>query len=181
MVKFIYNLKLNFFMIEIVVIGRGGQGSVTTSKLIAIAAFYDGKESQAFPNFGVERMGAPSYAYVRISDKPIKIRSHVYAPDYIIVLDSSLVNEAIKLKKEKTKIIINSNKTTPNTITFDATKIALEVIGKPIVSTVVLGGFSKITKLVTLNSLLKAIDETFEGEIAEKNKKACKVAYNSIK
>jgi len=168
-------------VIEIVVVGRGGQGAVTTSRIISIAGFYDGKETQAFPNFGVERTGAPSYAYARIDNKKINLRSHVYNPDYIIVLDSSLMNDIIAIKKPKTKLIVDSNKKIKNAVTFDATKIALEIIGKPIANAVVLGGFAKASKLITLNSLLKAIDEVFNKEVAEKNKEACKKAYDMVK
>ena len=99
-------------MTEIRIHGRGGQGVVTASELIAIAAFYEGKESQAFPNFGVERRGAPIEAYARISDKLIKLRSQIYEPDFIIVQDDTLLGvvDLFKGIKKNTKIIINTNK-----------------------------------------------------------------------
>jgi len=74
---------------EIRVHGRGGQGAVSTGQILAIAAFHDGKESQTFPKFGVERAGAPVEAFVRISDKKINIRSQVYEPQVVIVLEPS--------------------------------------------------------------------------------------------
>ena len=80
-------------LIEIRIHGRGGQGAVTSSQVLAIAAFHSGKQSQAFPNFGVERTGAPVESFVRIDDKPINLRQHVYDPDYVIILDSSLIDD----------------------------------------------------------------------------------------
>ena len=76
---------------EIRLHGRGGQGAVTAAELIAVAAFYDGKYSQAFPNFGVERRGAPVMAYCRISETPIRLREQIYSPEYVIIQDSSLI------------------------------------------------------------------------------------------
>lgn len=170
-------------MEEIIIIGRGGQGAVTSSQLLAISAFYDGKKSQAFPAFGVERRGAPTRSFTRISKKDIKLRSQIYNPDYVLVLDSGLMNE-IDLKKVKKKVIVNSHKKFQNkkVVSVDATKIALNVFGKPIVNTAILGAFSKITKEISLNSLLKAMEERFEdkGEkIIKLNKKAVKKVYES--
>ena len=96
----------------ITIYGRGGQGAVTSSEVLAIAAFYDGKKCQAFPSFGVERRGAPVTAYARISEKPIRIRQQVYKPNYVIVLDPSLT-EAIDVSAgtdESSTILINSDK-----------------------------------------------------------------------
>ncbi|MBT7500566.1 pyruvate ferredoxin oxidoreductase, partial [Candidatus Falkowbacteria bacterium] len=78
-------------MLEIRLHGRGGQGSVTAAELIAVAAFYDGKYAQAFPNFGVERRGAPVMAFARIATDPIRLREQIYQPDYIIIQDATLV------------------------------------------------------------------------------------------
>ncbi len=77
-------------MKEIVVIGRGGQGAVTSTQVLAVAAFNDGKQCQSFPNFGIERMGAPVKSYCRIDDKPIQLREQVYNADYAIILDPTL-------------------------------------------------------------------------------------------
>ncbi len=99
-------------MKEIRIHGRGGQGSVTAAELIAVAAFEDGKWSQAFPYFGTERRGAPVTAFARISDRKIRVRSQVYEPDYVIVQDPSLlssVDVASGLKSDGL-IIVNSEK-----------------------------------------------------------------------
>ncbi len=180
-------------MIEIRIHGRGGQGAVTASQILAIAAFHEGKECQAFPNFGVERRGAPSTAFVRIDDKPIHLRSHIYTPDIVLVLDASLVDAvdvAEGLKKDGL-IIINSNKE-PSAFklskkfslrTADATSVALRIFRKDIVNTAMLGAFAKATGIVSLKSCYKGITERFHGspDLIEKNKEAIKQVYNSVK
>ncbi len=180
-------------MIEIKILGRGGQGAVTASQLLAIAAFYDGKESQAFPHFGVERRGAPSTAFTRIDDKKINLRSHVYNPDVVMILDASLM-ESINITEGLKKngiIIVNSNKK-PNELgikgnfqvhTVDATSVALEIFKSNIVNTVILGAFARVTKLVSIDSINKAIEERFKGKekIIELNKRAIKEAYEETK
>lgn len=169
--------------------GRGGQGVVTAAELIAMAAFYDGLESQAFPNFGVERTGAPIQSYARISTEKILTREQIYKPSVLIIQDSSLIdsdNTLIGINKE-TIIIINASennwpilKNRKNVFLSPATEIALEVIGKNIVNTVILGSFVKQTKLISLKSLKKAISEKFKNKgnsIIEKNIAAVEKAY----
>jgi len=173
-------------MIEIRFHGRGGQGAVTAAEILAKAAFEDGKYSQAFPFFGVERRGAPVMAFTRIDDKPIKIRYQVQNPDYVIVLDDGLLDvvDVFSGIKENTKVIINTNKEhdagKKEVYSIDATGIALDNLGVPIVNTVMLGSFSKKSGEVSLDSILKVIGETFPGKIAEKNSKAAKIAYDEI-
>jgi pyruvate ferredoxin oxidoreductase gamma subunit len=177
-------------MIEIRIHGRGGQGAVTTSQLLSIAAFDDGKQSQGFPAFGVERRGAPSNAFVRIDDKPINVRSQIYEPDVVIVLDASLFN-AIKVTeglKNKGMIVINSSKKPEEfkldsfkVFTFDATHLAMEVFGKPIVNTIMVGAYAALSGQISLDGLLKACDQRFEGDLAETNKAALKKAYEALK
>lgn len=173
-------------MIEIRFHGRGGQGAVTAAEILAKAAFEDGKYSQAFPFFGVERRGAPVMAFTRIDDKPIKIRYQVQNPDYVIVLDDGLLDvvDVFSGIKEDSKVIINTNKsheTGNNEIyNIDATGIALENLGVPIVNTVMLGSFSKKSNEVSLDSILKVIKETFPGKIGEKNSKSAEIAYEEI-
>jgi len=182
MTKFQINLKKR--MIEIRIHGRGGQGAVTTSQLLAIGAFLDGKQTQGFPAFGVERRGAPSNAFVRIDDKLINIRSQIYNPDVVLVLDASLF-QAINVTeglKEGGMILVNSTKK-PEELeignkykvhTFDATGTAMEVFKKPIVNTAIVGAYAAISGEISLDSLLKACDQRFKGEIAEKNKEIVK-------
>lgn len=179
-------------MEQIRIHGRGGQGVVTAAELIAIAAFYDGKEAQAFPNFGVERTGAPIQAFARISDEKIVTREQIYEPSVLIIQDSTLIDSVDVFQgiNSNTKIIINASENRwPNLkikskhLYFSpATEIALEIIGKNIVNTVILGAFAEFTGLVSLTSLEKAIREKFAGkkeEIIEKNIAALRRAYKS--
>ena len=170
-------------MIEIRIHGRGGQGAVTASELLAVSAFKDGKFSQAFPSFGPERTGAPVEAYCRIDDRFINIRTHVYEPDYLLVLDESLLSvvDITKGLKKNGIIIINSEKKPDlkfKTYTINATKIALDVLGRPIVNTAMLGAFAKASKLISLKSIEEAIKERFSPDLAKKNIEAIKQAYD---
>jgi len=173
-------------MIEIRFHGRGGQGAVTAAEILAKAAFEDGKYSQAFPFFGVERRGAPVMAFTRIDDEPIKVRYQVQNPDYVIVLDEGLLDvvDIFSGIKDNSKVIINSNKKhMPNeneVYYIDATGIALDNLGVPIVNTVMLGAFSKKNGNVSIDSIIKVIKETFSGKVGEKNSKAAKIAYDEI-
>ncbi len=167
--------------------GRGGQGAVTAADLLAVAAFYDGKYSQAFPFFGVERRGAPVTAFARIDDRYIRIRSQIYEPDYIVVQDPTLlevVDVAHGLKPEGMAIVNSEKKVRLNTKaevrSIDATRIALEILGAPIVNTAMLGSFAAATNLVSLGSIKKAIEKRFSEKLAAKNIKAVEVAYRGM-
>lgn len=169
-------------MIEIRIHGRGGQGAVSAAEILAMAAFRCGKYSQAFPSFGPERSGAPVESYCRIGEKPIKLRTHVYNPDFLIVLDESLLNTNGLPKGGA--IIINSkqqHRAGFRTYNIDATSIALKFFTRPVVNTVMLGAFAKATRLVTLESLEYAIKEKFSGSLAEKNINAIKMAYDEMR
>lgn len=168
-------------MIEIRIHGRGGQGAVTAAQILAVAAFYDGKYAQAFPMFGVERRGAPATSFVRIDDKPINIREQIYNPDYVIVFDPSLITLVDAKKGVKEEVLVNTNKKISGCFGQDLTDKAMKIFGRPIINTLILGMFAGRTKLVSLDSLKKAIDQTFEGDIALKNKKAVEEAYNESK
>jgi pyruvate ferredoxin oxidoreductase gamma subunit len=173
-------------MIEIRFHGRGGQGAVTAARLLAEAAFLEGKYSQAFPSFGAERRGAPVLAFTRIDDKPIRIRTQVYEPNHVVVLDPTLievVNVASGLKRGGT-IVINSKEPHKfhgvKVASIDATSIAIENLGVPITNTVLLGALVKVTKIVSLDSIIKAVQNTFKGKLAEKNVTAIKLAYERV-
>ncbi len=178
---------------EIRIHGRGGQGGVTAAELLARAAFKEGKWVQAIPFFGAERRGAPVKAFARLADEPILIRSQVYSPDYVIVLDSTLlemVDVTEGLKKDGV-ILINTMKK-PEELdikqgrlaTVDATGIALElellVAGLPVLNTTMLGAFAKATGEVKLESVLEAIRQEWLGPAGEKNAKAAALAYERL-
>lgn len=180
-------------MIELRFHGRGGQGSVIASKILAVALFKEGKHVQAFPVFGVERRGAPVAAFLRMDSKPIFIRCNVYSPDHIVVLDPTLIG-AIDLTsglKEKGSVLINSDKSPDQfpefkgfkVATVDANLIAIKYrLGsrtQPIVNTSILGAFAKFSNLVQLDSVLEAIKESIP--IApEKNAEAAHEAYENL-
>ncbi len=180
-------------MIEIRMHGRGGQGAVKASFVLAEAAFQGGKYVQAFPRFGVERRGAPVEAFTRIDDKPVQIRSQIYYPDGIIVLDPTLI-EVVDVTKGLKKggwILINSDKDPEfydfgddyKVYTVDATEIAVQNrLGSrtaPIVNTAIVGALAKITGIVTIDAVFKGIDSSIP-RFQEENKSAAKQAYDSI-
>lgn len=180
-------------MIEIKCAGRAGQGAVTFSQILAIAAFEDGKYCQAMPAFGVERRGAPSFSYTRIDEKPINLRSLICSPDVVVVLDSTLfsvIDIAEGLKKGGI-LIINTNKTQKElgiksdfrVFCVDASITATKYFGTDIVNTAMLGAFSKATGIVSLEGIYKGIEERFAGkkELVELNKKAIDEVYKKLK
>ena len=166
-------------MIEIRIHGRGGQGNVAAAELLSIAAFKDGKFSQAFPSFGAECIGAPVQAFVRIDDKKIRTREDVRTPDYLIVQDYFLIETVPVLEglKPDGLILVNADrrpeelniKTTATVETIPATEIALEIIGRPIPNAVMIGAFCSITGLVSLDAVQEAIMGKFPGKVGENN------------
>lgn len=177
-------------MEQIRIHGRGGQGVVTAAELIAIAAFHEGKEAQAFPNFGVERTGAPIQSFARISDARLVTREQIYRPTVLIIQDSTLIGtvDVFYGSTPETIVIINApenkwpelNKRFKRLYFTPATEIALRIFGQNIVNTVILGAFAKHTGLVSLDSMKKAIKEKFadKGEtIIDKNIRAITEDY----
>jgi len=177
-------------MKEVIFLGRGGQGGVIASRLLACAAFIDGKNVQAFPFFGVERRGAPVRAYARIGESPIRKRSPIEKADYVIVLDSTLLEggNMPSYLKENGSVIINtkddslerSRKGLGYIYTFDASSVAVKhrlgTENAPIVNTAILGVIAKITKLVKMESLVRAIKENMSVK-KDENVKAAREAY----
>lgn len=175
-------------MIEIRFHGRGGQGSVTSAELLALAAIGEGKYAQAFPSFGPERRGAPVVAFCRIGDQPIRIRANIYEPDIVVVLDATLlkiVNVAAGIKPDG--IVVTTSKDSPEVVketlgiknrvaAVDAVKIAMEVLGLPITNTAMLGALIRASNLVKRESFIPPLKERF-GRIAEKNIAAFERAY----
>lgn len=171
--------------------GRGGQGAVTAAELLAKAVFNEGRYVQAFGLFGAERRGAPVKAFARIDDREILIRSQIYNPDYVVVLDSGLLGiiDVTEGLKEGGLVLINTRKS-PEEIqlgrnyglaTVDATSIALElsllVAGLPVVNTAILGAFARATGEVGLESVIHVIKEEWPGKVGEKNAYAAELAF----
>jgi pyruvate ferredoxin oxidoreductase gamma subunit len=175
-------------MIEVRIHGRGGQGAVTSAELMALAAIDEGKYAQAFPSFGPERRGAPVVAFLRVSEDQIRVRSKVYQPDVVLVLDPTLLDivDVSTGLKPKGTVIINSAKNAEQLqkqygfkgrlATVDATKIALEEMKVPITNTTMVGALIRATGLIGLESIDQPLRNRF-GKIAERNKKAMQRAF----
>ncbi|KAA3610148.1 MAG: pyruvate ferredoxin oxidoreductase [Calditrichaeota bacterium] len=181
-------------MIEIRMHGRGGQGAVIACKILANALFREGKFAQSFPAFGVERRGAPVMAFTRIDNKPIHLRTEIYEPDHLIILDASLlqtIDVTIGLKPAG-KILINSGLEPSSfklpqkfdVMTIDANSIAVKhglgTRSTPIVNTAILGAFSKFTKIIGVEAIEVAIHESVPIK-KKANVLATHEAYETLK
>ncbi|MBR0350540.1 MAG: 2-oxoacid:acceptor oxidoreductase family protein [Clostridia bacterium] len=187
-------------LIEIRWHGRGGQGAKTASLLLADAAFNTGKFIQGFPEYGPERMGAPITAYNRISDTPITIHSNIYEPDYVVVVDDTLlesVNVTAGLKEEGA-IVINTTKDADylksvlkgykgSVYTIDARKVSIEALGKYFPNTPMLAAIVKVSGIMSDEALLADMEGSFKHKFAKKpeviepNMKALRMALNEVK
>ncbi len=178
-------------IIEIRFHGRGGQGAVIASEILAKAAIKEGMYASAFPSFGVERRGAPVSAFCRISSKPIWTHASIYEPDYVVILDQGLIRltNVLQGMKSDGTAIINTSKSAEelglpeNTITFDATSAALKFgLGSqtsPIVNTAILGAFAKVCDVVPMNSILECIKQSVPAK-REENAAAAEFAYGVV-
>ena len=186
-------------LIEIRWHGRGGQGAKTASLLLADAAFNTGKYIQGFPEYGPERMGAPITAYNRISDKPITIHSNIYEPNYVVVVDDTLLESVpvtAGLKKEGA-IIINTTKSPEylkeklngydgNIYTIDARKVSEETLGRYFPNTPMLAAIVKVTGIMSDEAFLEDMKGSFKHKFAKKpeviegNMKALELALKEV-
>lgn len=186
-------------LIEIRWHGRGGQGAKTASLLLADAAFNTGKYIQGFPEYGPERMGAPITAYNRISDKPITIHSNIYEPDYVVVVDDTLL-ETVPVTaglKSTGAIVINTTKNAEEikkllkgyegkVYKIDARKISEEALGRYFPNTPMLAAIVKVSKVMSDEELLNDMKGSFKHKFAKKpeviegNMKALEMALNSV-
>jgi 2-oxoacid:acceptor oxidoreductase gamma subunit (pyruvate/2-ketoisovalerate family) len=175
-------------VIEVRFHGRGGQGAVTAARMLAEAAFLEGKYAQAFPFFGAERRGAPVVAFARLDSRPIRVRSQIYQPDHVVVLDPTLlkaVNVAEGLKPGGI-LVLNSRKPPQNlgagkVVWVDATSIAVEEMGVPITNMAMLGAYVKATGEVSLESVLRAVGGYFKGKAGERNQRAIRRAHEEAR
>ena len=187
-------------MIEIRWHGRGGQGAKTASLLLADAAFNTGKYIQGFPEYGPERMGAPITAYNRISDTPIRIHSNIYEPDYVVVVDDTLL-ESVDVTaglKETGAIVINTTKDGEylakalkgykgKVYTIDARKVSMETLGKYFPNTRMLAAIVKVSGIMDEKDFIEDMKGSFKHKFAKKpeviegNMKAIEMALNEVK
>lgn len=187
-------------MIEIRWHGRGGQGAKTASLLLADVAFNTGKYIQGFPEYGPERMGAPITAYNRIDDEPIRLHSNIYEPDYVVVVDDTLIGtvDVTNGLKHTGALLVNTNLEVEEIkkrlgdfngkiYTVDASKISLETIGANFPNTPLLSAIIKITGLMSKEALEKNMLESFQHKFAKKpeviepNMQAVLRAYDEVK
>ena len=187
-------------LIEIRWHGRGGQGAKTASLLLADAAFNTGKYIQGFPEYGPERMGAPMTAYNRISTSPIRVHSNVYKPDYVVVVDDTLLScvDVTAGLKEDGAIIINTTKEIDeikpllkgykgNVYTIDARKISEEALGRYFPNTPMLAAIVKVTGIMTDEEFINDMQSSFKHKFAKKpevipgNMQAVEVALKEVK
>ena len=187
-------------LIEIRWHGRGGQGAKTASLLLADAAFNTGKYIQGFPEYGPERMGAPMTAYNRISVNPIRVHSNVYEPDYVVVVDDTLLSavDVTAGLKEDGAILINTTKSIDDikpllkgykgsVYTIDARKISVEALGKYFPNTPMLAAIVKVTEVMSDEDFIKDMKSSFKHKFAKKpeviegNMKAVEIALKEVK
>ena len=169
---------------------------VTANEILAGAALLEGKYMKAFPEFGPERMGAPIRAFARVSDEPIKVHSQVYFPDYVIVLDPTLIGNVNVLEGMKPGGVLVANyfegtshlkgalKTDMNVRAVNATQIAIETIGKPMANTAMLGALVRVSNVVKLESVIEELriklGTKLPEKIVEKNVLSVQRAYDEV-
>jgi pyruvate ferredoxin oxidoreductase gamma subunit len=183
-------------MFQVRIHGRGGQGVVSAAEMLSVAAFEEGKHSQAVPSFGSERMGAPVVAYVRIDDHEIELREPVLEPDLLIVQDPTLFNaiDVFAGLKGDGFLLINSSKSVDelgigdaaqrlpqgHVATVAATELALKHLQRPTPNTVLLGALTALTDVIRLDSVFKAIVHKFPGKVGELNVAAARAAHHGV-
>lgn len=179
--------------------GRGGQGAKTAALLLADVAFQTGKYVQGFPEYGPERMGAPITAYNRISDTQIRVHSNIYDPQYVVVVDESLLEtvDVTKGLKKDGAILVNTERSKEDIIpqlkgyegkvyTIDAKKVSLATMGKYFPNTPLLAAIVKVTDIMDEDIFLKEMEASFKHKFATKpevidgNMAALKMAMQEV-
>lgn len=187
-------------LIEIRWHGRGGQGAKTAALLLADVAFQTGKYVQGFPEYGPERMGAPITAYNRISDTQIRVHSNIYDPQYVVVVDESLL-EAVDVTsglKKDGAILINTQRTKEEILPhlrgyegevyiIDAHKVSMEAMGKYFPNTPLLAAIVKVAGIMGEDIFMREMEASFKHKFASKpeviegNMKALKLAFQEVR
>jgi pyruvate ferredoxin oxidoreductase gamma subunit len=175
-------------MFQVRIHGRGGQGVVSAAEMLSIAAFEQQLEPQAFPSFGSERTGAPVVAFCRIDARPIRTRDPIARPDLVVVADPGLLHQVDVFGGlgDGGYVLINTERTFAelglgelaerfdpgHLLTLPASEIAREELGRPLPNAALLAGVSALTRVVTLRSILTAINVKFPSPIAGANSRA---------
>jgi len=174
--------------------GRAGQGILTASRLFVQAVILDGKYAQAFPDFGPERLGSPVAAFARIDDQPIELRSQVYTPNAVAVFEESLLVKVPVTQGMVTggKLVVNwtqentdelkriGEKAGVTALYVNADRIAMELIGSPTVSTIMLGALAQASGYVSIDSLESTVRERFHGSMGETNAKMVRMGFKEV-
>jgi pyruvate ferredoxin oxidoreductase gamma subunit len=178
-------------MKEIRIHARAGQGAITTATLLGQAYFKEGKFPYAFPHFGAARMGAPMNAFVRVDSKPVRLRSQIYEPNYVIIVDATLMRgyNCFSGLKENGMAIINGKqdlglpklKAGQKVFVVPANEIALKTIGRPLGNTALVGAFAAASSEIKLQTLLEVIKEKFAGRALQGNIQAVTQGFEYIK
>ncbi len=182
-------------MKEIRIHARAGQGAITTAGILGYAYFLKGQFPYAFPHFGAARMGAPMNAFVRIDDKPVRLRSQVYEPDYLIVVDATLMraydcyvgfkDDGVAVVNEREGVEIPKPRGKQKLCIVPGNKISMDIMGKALLgNTVLLGAYAAATGQLTLGDLTKAVQERFgdKGQkVVDMNVEALKRGFDFVK
>jgi len=178
-------------MKEIRIHARAGQGAITTAALLGEAYFHKGMYPYAFPHFGAARMGAPMNAFLRVDSQPVRLRSQIYEPDYVIIVDPTLMRgyNCFAGLKEKGVVILNLKegeevpkvKAAQRVYAVPANDIAMKYIGRPLGNTTLIGAYAAATGEIDLDTVVKVIKQRFSGKIQQANIDAAKAGFDYIK
>ncbi|MFA5356494.1 MAG: 2-oxoacid:acceptor oxidoreductase family protein [Candidatus Omnitrophota bacterium] len=178
-------------MKEIRIHARAGQGAITTAALLGYAYFLKGVYPYAFPHFGAARMGAPMNAFVRVDTKPVRMRSQIYEPDYVLVVDptlmrgfncfSGLKEDGAAIINEKEGVKLPKLNAKQKVFAIPATDIAIKTIGLPLGNTALIGAFAAATGELELDTILEVMKKRFSGKALAGNIEAVKQGYEYIK
>ncbi|MFA5114888.1 MAG: 2-oxoacid:acceptor oxidoreductase family protein [Candidatus Omnitrophota bacterium] len=178
-------------MKEIRIHARAGQGAITTAALLGQVYFLKGMYPYAFPHFGAARMGAPMNAFVRVDSKPVRLRSQIYEPDYVIIVDATLMrgyncfsglrDKGVAIVNEREGMELPKVKASQKVFVVPANEIAMKNIGRPLGNTALLGAYAAATGEIGMAELLEAIKKRFAGKSLEGNLQAAKEGFDFIK
>ena len=178
-------------MKEIRIHGRAGQGAITTATLLGFSYFNEGKFPYAFPNFGAARMGAPMNAFVRVDSDPVRLRSQIYEPNYVIIVDPTLLRgyncfsglreDGVAIINGKEDLELPKLKAKQSVFVVPANEIALRNIGRPLGNTALIGAFAAATGELKLDNLIEVIKKRFSGKAQEGNIKAVQEGFEFVR
>jgi pyruvate ferredoxin oxidoreductase gamma subunit len=178
-------------MKEIRIHARAGQGAITTATLLGNAYFIKGMYPYAFPHFGAARMGAPMNAFVRVDSRPVRLRSQIYEPNYVIIVDATLMrgfncfsglqDDGIAIVSQREGVEVPKLKVKQKLYVIPANDIAMKTIGRPLGNTALLGAFCAATGDLDVDNLIASVGKRFSGKALEGNIEAIKQGFDFVK